>query len=130
MKANHNSSRPVYLNLFAFKFPITAILSIIHRITGVLLFFGLVPIILLWHTSLQNEAGFALAQELSAVIFIRLFLWAYACVLFYHVLAGIKHLFMDLGWGDSLETASILSWGIMLISILFAALLVYLMFFV
>lgn len=124
----NDKARPVYLNIFAIKFPITAIASISHRISGVLLFLGLVPIILLWHTSLQSEAGFDYTRQLLNIFLIRLFLWTYACTLFYHLLTGVKHIFMDLGLGEDIITASIISWGLIIIAILFSVLLGYIIF--
>ncbi|MCH9665785.1 MAG: succinate dehydrogenase, cytochrome b556 subunit [Gammaproteobacteria bacterium] len=122
-----SSNRPVYLSLVSFKFPVMAIASIIHRVSGVFLAAGLVPAILMWHTSLQSEGGFALVQTWFNLLAVQLLVWFYLSCLFYHALAGIKHLFMDLGWGESQSVASKLSWGIICIAILFSAGLLYLM---
>lgn len=130
MKTINKLARPVYLNMFAFAFTVTAIASIIHRVTGVLLALGLIPLIIIWHTSLISEANFALVSEWMQWMWLKVFVWAYLSCLFYHALAGIKHLAMDLGWGETQSTASILSWSIMLIAVLFAGGLFYLLLFI
>lgn len=98
-----NSKRPVNLDLTQFKFPLPAITSIIHRITGVILFIGIA--ILLWgfDLSLTSEQGF---NQLAAVMegfFPKVILWGIVSALLYHLVAGIKHLLMDLGIGETLE---------------------------
>lgn len=98
-----NDKRPVNLDLTTIKFPVMAISSIIHRITGVGLFVA-VPI-LLWmlDRSLAGPEAFAdLKQTLQAPL-ARLVIWGILAMLVYHLFAGIRHLAMDLGFGESLE---------------------------
>ena len=54
-----SSERPVNLDLTTFHFPVTAIASILHRVCGVILFFGSFVLMALLGLSLENEAGFA-----------------------------------------------------------------------
>jgi len=53
--------------------------------------------------SLQSESGFASVQELLSNVFIKLLAWAVLSGLLYHLIAGIKHLLMDLGYGETLK---------------------------
>ncbi len=90
-------------NLFVFRFPITAIVSILHRITGILLFAGIAFALYVLQVSLSSEQGFneiksALTSPLCLVITTTLI-----AVLLFHFIAGIKHLLMDLGIGETLE---------------------------
>lgn len=99
------AKRPVNLDLSTFQFSVTAIASILHRISGFILFL-LIPFILwLFSYSLHSpehfqelQAGFA--HPVSKIIFLAIFL-----ALFYHLLAGVRHLIMDTGWGEKLAQA-------------------------
>jgi len=100
-----NKRRPVNLNLFTIKFPITAIISILHRVSGVLLFL-LIPLFLwMLSASLANPLSFSELQEFLAHPVMKLLMWGTLAALLYHLLAGIRHILMDAGWGEDLLTA-------------------------
>lgn len=93
--------RPVFQAVFKYRYPVTAIASVLHRISGVILF--LVIPLLLWvlHKSLASAEGFqsvqhTLTRPLSVTI-----LWIILTSLLYHLIAGIRHLLMDAGVGES-----------------------------
>ena len=67
--------RPVNLDLTTFSFPITAIASILHRVSGVILFFGSFILLALLGLSLENEAGFADALTLLDHPFVAFIIW-------------------------------------------------------
>ena len=96
---------PVFLKLAQIRFTIGAIASIAHRVSGVLLFIALPVVAVLLDTSLRDEAGFASVRDLIssplAVVAAGVLVWA----LVHHVLAGIRHLLMDVGIGGELERA-------------------------
>lgn len=79
------------------KLPITAYSSILHRISGVILFFGI--IVLLWglDKSLASEQGFAEVKECLTGGFAKLVVWVLLSALLYHLVAGIRHVLMDMG---------------------------------
>jgi len=101
--ANVNDKRPVNLDLTTIKFPVPALASISHRIAGVALFVA-VPI-LLWmlDRSLASPESFAEMKELLDTGLARFVLWGILAALAYHFVAGIKHLIMDWGIGETLE---------------------------
>lgn len=99
-----SSERPVNLDLTTFRFPITAIASILHRVCGVLLFFGSFILLALLSLSLKNEAGFADVLVLLDNGFVAFVVWGILASLAYHFVAGVKHLFMDMGYGETLES--------------------------
>ena len=103
MKAN---DRPVYLSLTQFGWPVTAIASILHRITGVLMFVGTAYLIWLLDLALRSQAGFASAVSTLAEPLPKLVLWGVLVLFAYHIVAGVKHMFMDFHVGDSFEAAS------------------------
>ncbi len=87
--------RPVNLDLTQFSFPLPALTSIAHRITGVALFVGLVFLMYGLDLSLQSEEGFSQAKALLDSFLAKLIIWGVVSALLYHLVAGIKHLIMD-----------------------------------
>ena len=103
MRPTSKDTRPVNLDLGTIELPVTAYASITHRVTGVLMFFS--SFLMLWalDASLQSEASFdGLAKVMSSAP-AKGIAWVIATVLTYHALAGIKHLVMDAGVGESLR---------------------------
>lgn len=99
-----NKKRPVNLDLGSMKFPPMAIASILHRVSGVILFILLPIMIFLLGQSVQSEESFNhLKMRLSDPCY-KLVLWAFSAALVYHILAGIRHMIMDLGFGEHLST--------------------------
>lgn len=96
-------SRPVYLNLFQFRFPLPAIASITHRATGALLFAAVALFLYLLDMALGSDAGFADAAALMGNPIVKLLMWAALGALIFHLVAGVRHLLMDLHIGDSLR---------------------------
>ena len=94
-------TRPVNLDITTFKFPLPAITSILHRISGVGLFIGTGILLYLLQLSLSSEQGFSEAVAIMDGTLMKILLWAITTGLFYHLIAGIKHLIMDLGWGET-----------------------------
>nr|WP_286675018.1 succinate dehydrogenase, cytochrome b556 subunit [Pseudomonas subflava] len=98
-----NSQRPVNLDLRTIKLPITAYTSILHRISGVILFLGIVIVLFALDKSLASEEGFAEVQAYLASPLAKLIIWGLLSALLYHLVAGVRHLIMDMGVGESLE---------------------------
>jgi succinate dehydrogenase / fumarate reductase cytochrome b subunit len=101
--ATVNDKRPVNLDLTTIKFPVTALSSISHRISGVALFFAL-PF-LLWglDRSLSSPEGFAQVSNLMDSFLAEVIAFLILAALAFHLVAGVRHLIMDLGLGESLE---------------------------
>ncbi|OGT37045.1 MAG: succinate dehydrogenase, cytochrome b556 subunit [Gammaproteobacteria bacterium RIFCSPHIGHO2_12_FULL_38_14] len=94
--------RPVNLNLFTIRFPIPAIVSILHRISGVVLFL-LIPCIFWGFDFSLTEYGFDHLQELLSNVYVKFIVWALLIPFCYHLIAGIRHLLMDIHIGESLK---------------------------
>ena len=94
--------RPVNLDLATVKFPITAIASITHRVTGVVLLGAVLVLLWLLGTSIESEEGFNFVRSILATLPVKLLMWAMLSALIYHVFAGLRHLVMDLGFWESL----------------------------
>ncbi|MCV6612111.1 MAG: succinate dehydrogenase, cytochrome b556 subunit [Amphritea sp.] len=119
-----NKKRPVNLDLRTIKQPLPAITSILHRVTGLALFFGAVFMLYALGMSLESEQGFNdAAQMLTESFFARLIAWGLVSALLYHFFAGIKHLVMDFGHCEELESgqkAAKITLAISVVSILLA----------
>lgn len=115
--------RPVDLNLFKVRFPITAIVSGLHRISGLFLFL-LMPLAL-WalQQSLATESDWESLHLLIQSNSIKLSLWLGLSALGYHVLAGLRHMMMDYGFGDSLRAGRFGAYLVLCLSILIALIL-------
>ena len=89
--------RPVYLDLTKIKLPISALLSITHRLSGIYTFFVSVPVFLYCiYLSSSNKTNFdALILSLSNFSFFSLLVYVSFLIFWYHILAGIRHLTAD-----------------------------------
>lgn len=95
--------RPVNLDIGSMKLPITAYVSITHRLSGVFLF--LISGLLIWalDISLSSEESFQALGEMLSSPLATLLMWAIATGLSYHALSGVKHIIMDFGVGETME---------------------------
>ena len=96
---NNNSSRPVFLNLFQIRLPIAGIMSIAHRISGVLMFLSIPFALYLLEQSLASADGYANVMAMLDSFWLlpvyAVLLWS----LFHHLLAGIRYLLVDIDIG-------------------------------
>ena len=98
-------SRPKNLNLLTIKLPINALVSILHRATGCILFLMLPAILLLLQWSLSSALHFETVIAILHSPFIKLMLLGLAWAFFHHFFAGIRHLAMDVHWMTTLMKA-------------------------
>lgn len=105
MKPTSKTERPVNLDISTIKLPLAAITSITHRISGVILFVSIGILLWMLDLSLSGPEGFADLQELMNKPLVTFVVWGIFSALAYHLVAGIKHLLMDLGFGESKEAA-------------------------
>ncbi len=99
----------IYLNLFLINFPITAMTSIIHRVTGVMLFLFFFIVLYLFKLSIESESSFLMISLLLQKFYIKLFLFLFLSSLLYHFLFGIKHMIMDLGFFETKSASTKIS---------------------
>jgi len=100
-----NSKRPINLDLLAFQFPLAAKASVIHRTTGIMLFVATALALWALAISLESEQSFA---DLKVVFaengFVKFIAWGCLSALSYHFVAGIRHLLMDVGVADGIDS--------------------------
>ncbi len=96
-------NRPVNLDLTSIQLPITAYASILHRVSGVFIFIGLAVLLCMLDQSLESAESFDNLVSTLSSFGPKFILWAVLTGLAYHTYAGVKHLIMDMGVGESLE---------------------------
>ncbi|CAM3633159.1 succinate dehydrogenase, cytochrome b556 subunit [Parendozoicomonas haliclonae] len=102
-----NSKRPVNLDLTTIRLPLPAYTSILHRISGVILFVGIAFLLYGFELSLSNEQGYQQFVAMLQSPIAKFITWGLLTGLGYHLVAGIKHLLMDAGFAESKESGKI-----------------------
>ena len=113
--------RPRFLDFARIRFPVGAVASIAHRISGVVLVAALPLGVLLLERSLQADDAFPSllrkAQSMPGRIALLLIAWAAA----QHLFAGIRHLLMDVGIGSSLAAGRASAYAVLAAAALVSA---------
>ena len=107
-------ARPVYLDLLRIHLPLPGWVSILHRVSGALLFLALPLGVWGLSVSLSNEAGYLQARDWLAHPLARLGLLVLAWAFAHHFLAGLRHLALDLHRGVGLRQARLTSLAVLL----------------
>ena len=110
--------RPVNLDFKTLRLPLPAITSILHRISGVVVFGGVFVLLWLLSSSLQSERGFTDVQNWLTAPLVKVVVWGILAGLLYHLIAGVKHLIMDMGIGETLEGAKTSAKLVVIISVI------------
>jgi len=97
--------RPVFLNLLRIHLPLTGWVSILHRLSGGLLFLAVPVAVWGMSQSLSDEAGFRRVADWFGhplgKLLLLILIWAFA----HHLFAGLRHLALDAHWGIDLRHA-------------------------
>jgi len=121
--ASLKKKRPLWYNLNLLDLPLPGLVSILHRISGAFLFFGLLWFLFLLDMSLASEEGYARFARYVSQPPVKLallgLLWAYL----HHFCAGIRYLFLDIDKGVDLATARGTSGLVLAVSLALTAIL-------
>jgi len=119
------SIKPVYINLFKIQLPLSALLSISHRVSGILIFFMVLPVsAYILNILVASQASFtSFLDAYKASVFLRTFVLFNILIFVYHVIAGIRHMLMDFHLISETLSASNTSAKIAIILFLVIALL-------
>jgi len=98
--------RPVNLQLNTISFPPTAIVSILHRVSGVAMFIAMIFIIWAWATALNSGDGFDMVKEVMGGIFGKIIAIGTVSLLTFHIVVGIRHVIMDMGYWEELDSGN------------------------
>lgn len=108
---------PKFLNLTQIRFPVGAIASIGHRVSGVLLLIALPLLTDMLDRSLRSEADFVSLRAAFSSPWVVLVLALGAWAITHHILAGIRHLLMDVGIGSRLQQARLSARVVIMLSL-------------
>lgn len=99
------ATRPVFLNLLRIHLPLTGWVSILHRVSGALLFLALPLGVWALSVSLSGESGFRRIAGCAAGVPAKLLLVGLAWAFSHHLFAGLRHLALDAHLGTALAQA-------------------------
>ncbi|HUO44937.1 MAG TPA: succinate dehydrogenase, cytochrome b556 subunit [Burkholderiales bacterium] len=106
MPANIEAARrPKYLNPLRVRLPLPGIISILHRVSGALLFLALPLMLYAFQQSLASPAAFAAFKTALGHWYSKMALLALLWTYFHHLCAGLRHLALDLHIGVDLRSA-------------------------
>lgn len=114
-------TRPKNLNLFTIHFPLPAIVSILHRISGAFLFL-LIPAVLWLLSYSLTDSGFDVLQQWSGTLYVKLIFWLVLVPFCFHLAAGVRHLLSDIHIGDTLKMGKTMSLLTLIITAVLAVL--------
>ena len=119
-----DKTRPVFLNLLQIRMPVTAVASILHRVSGVLLFLALPAFIYLLQLSLRSEADFYSLTGFTGSFSIRVLASCLLWALIHHFFAGIRFLLLDVEAGITRAQSRATAWLVNLGSLLMTIVIV------
>lgn len=129
MIKNAKKQRPVNLDLTTIQFPVTAIASILHRVSGVITLVAVGILLWLLGLSLSSPEGFLTASSIMGSFFVKFIMWGILTALAYHVVVGIRHMLMDTGVLEETLVAgklsAMISFGITVVLSILAGVLVW-----
>jgi len=99
-----NSNRPTSPHLQIYKLPLTGIISISHRITGVMLSAGLLLIVFMLSAISGGVDNYSEMQAVMNTLLMKLIFWGFIYALFFHLCHGVRHLIWDAGGTFAIET--------------------------
>ena len=127
VKTQARKPRPKYLSLrallFEIRLPLPGWVSILHRISGALLFMAMVWLLWMLDRSLASETGFERIKHYAGLWPVKLSLLALIWAYCHHFCAGIRYLFLDMDKGVDLESARLSSWIVLAASLAVTAFL-------
>lgn len=97
------ADRPVNLDLTKYRFPRMAIVSIMHRISGVVLFLALPFLMYLLYATLHSAASFQSTMQMLQMPLMKIIMLIISAAVMFHLIAGIRHIIMDFGLFESLR---------------------------
>lgn len=124
MEAKFRNKRPKHLNLFKISQPLPAIVSIMHRISGILLFVPGIPLLLVGlQMMLDSPESFESLQSVLQSPGMKIMSIFFVWIFLHHFLAGLRFLALDLHCGVLLAQARVSSKWVLSISILLTLLI-------
>ncbi|MBK5966948.1 succinate dehydrogenase, cytochrome b556 subunit [Thiocystis minor] len=117
------TTRPVFLELWRIHLPIPGFVSILHRLSGILMVLAIPVAAILFEQALSGPDGFAATAAVLDAWPVRLVLLLLLWSLLHHLLAGLRHLLMDLDIGLDRPVARRNSWIVLIAALVLPVLL-------
>ncbi|MEZ5690542.1 MAG: succinate dehydrogenase, cytochrome b556 subunit [Rickettsiales bacterium] len=111
------TKRPLSPHLSIYKKQITSVLSILHRITGVVLYGGMLLIVITLGVIVYCPENYGGLHGLIVTPFGKAFIISWAFAFYYHFFNGIRHLFWDMGYGFEVSSVNRSGWLVLLFTI-------------
>ena len=108
------SNRPTSPHLQVYKLPLTGIISISHRMTGVMLSAGLIFFVCIISSVAGGASKYEAMQALAGLWLVKLVYWGFIYSLFFHLCHGVRHLIWDAGKSfdrDTMDRYAIIELG-------------------
>ena len=99
--------RPKNLDLTTVKMPVTATASILHRVSGIIVFIALAIFLILLNCSLSSAEDFQRVQGYFDLFIVEFVFWGSLTGLAYHAVFGIRHMIQDLGHWEEMDSSSL-----------------------
>ncbi len=113
-----NKNRPKHLALFKIKLPLPGVVSILHRVSGILLFLFLPFLLWAFQYSLRSIETWTILMGYLHLPLLKLVLLGIAWTFFHHLCAGIRYLLLDFHLGSDLPKARLSSKLVLVASLL------------
>lgn len=115
-------AKPLSPHLQIYRLPLNAILSISHRMTGVALALGGALVVAMLIAAASGSQAYGVMYGMAAHWLGQIVLFGFTLALYFHMCAGVRHLFWDAGYGYELTTARRSSWAILAVALVLAVL--------
>ena len=116
-----SKARPKFLNLLQIRQPVPAVVSILHRISGALLFLFLWLFLLGLQRSLASAESYSQLQSLIDQPLVKLVILGLVWAYLHHTFAGIRHLGLDLRLGIQLPGARLTAYIVLVLGLIVTA---------
>ena len=114
-----SQARPMSPHLQIYRWQITSVMSILHRISGVVLAVGAFGLAWWLLALAQGGEPYARAAACIASPFGMLLLFGFSLALVYHLLNGLRHLLWDMGWGFEISETYRSGWTVAVLTVAF-----------
>ena len=116
-----NHDRPLSPHISIYRWPITMVLSIMHRISGIAMSVGLIALVAWLYDAAAGPDAYAVFASVMGSTLGKLMLVGWSLAFFYHLSNGVRHLFWDMGRGFEKEQANRSSWWVLIVTIVLTA---------
>jgi succinate dehydrogenase / fumarate reductase cytochrome b subunit len=107
-----SAARPLSPHLQIYRWQLTSVLSILHRLSGIALGIGTILLVLWLVAAASGPQAYDSVQDFLGSWLGRLMLFGWSAALFYHLCNGVRHLAWDAGHGFELKTTYASGWAV------------------